>query len=137
MKFKKTLWTRAILHAVLAISGIFTGVYAIKTDSEQTIMYFGFALAFASVLLFSRVIRLMRCPEQMKVREVAEKDERNINIMQKAKSLSLSICMIIATIATICFMVMGKIYIASVIAWCVIVYELIYLISYFVIAKRM
>ncbi len=63
MNFKKTLVTRAILHAILAILGCAVGIFAAKAGAEEAIMYFGFALAFASVLQFTSVIRLMRSPE--------------------------------------------------------------------------
>ena len=87
MEFKKKLKTRlyiAIIYISLGIMMI-TGTFAIKTDNDF-ISSFGFALVVMGIVRIRNYFMITKNEETIKKQQIAETDERNLSILNKAKS---------------------------------------------------
>lgn len=135
MDYKKKLKTRLNTAIIMISVGIIFTVSSIFADSEM-------ASTFGAVFLvmgIARVVqykRLLNDPEEMRRREIVEKDERNVMLWTKARSLAFVIYIIALGIAVIVLQLMEMTQAANIVSWCLMGFVVIYWICYFIIVKK-
>ena len=135
MDYKKKLKTRLNTAIIMISVGIIFTVSSIFADSEM-------ASTFGAVFLvmgIARVVqykRLLNDPEEMHRREIVEKDERNVMLWTKARSLAFVIYIIALGIAVIVLQLMEMSQAANIVSWCLMGFVVIYWICYFIIVKK-
>ena len=135
MDYKKKLKTRLNTAIIMIGVGIIFTVSSIFADSEM-------ASTFGAVFLvmgIARVVqykRLLNDPEEMRRREIVEKDERNVMLWTKARSLAFVIYIIALGIAVIVLQLMEMTQAANIVSWCLMGFVVIYWICYFIIVKK-
>jgi len=133
--YKKKLKTRLNTAIIMISVGIIFTVSSIFADSEM-------ASTFGAVFLvmgIARVVqykRLLNDPEEMHRREIVEKDERNVMLWTKARSLAFVIYIIALGIAVIVLQLMEMSQAANIVSWCLMGFVVIYWICYFIIVKK-
>ena len=90
--FQKKLKQRLYIGIICIALGVmmFVGVFASKTENDL-ISAFGFALAMVDVARIINYLKITKNEESIKKQKVNETDERNLSIIQKAKSATFSI----------------------------------------------
>lgn len=135
MDYKKKLKTRLNTAIIMIGVGIIFTVSSIFADSEM-------ASTFGAVFLvmgIARVVqykRLLNDPEEMRRREIVEKDERNVMLWTKARSFAFIVYVIAAGIAVIVLQLMEMTQAANIVSWCLMGFVVIYWICYFIIVKK-
>ncbi len=137
MDFKKKLKIRLFI----AIGYIFIGLLMIilfniiKTENSF-LSSFGFALIVIGIVHIRNYTIITKNEETIRKREIAEMDERNIAIANKAKSVSFIIYVILACVCVVILELFNKTQLATVLSSTVCVLILIYWISYWIINKK-
>ena len=135
MDYKKKLKARLNTAIIMISVGIIFTVSSIFADSEM-------ASTFGAVFLvmgIARVVqykRLLNDPEEMRRREIVEKDERNVMLWTKARSLAFVIYIIALGIAVIVLQLMEMSQAANIVSLCMMGFIVIYWICYFIIVKK-
>ena len=135
MDYKKKLKTRLNTAIIMISVGIIFTVSSIFADSEM-------ASTFGAVFLvmgIARVVqykRLLNDPEEMRRREIVEKDERNVMLWTKARSLAFVVYIIALGIAVIVLQLMEMTQAANIVSLCMMGFIVIYWICYFIIVKK-
>ena len=135
MDYKKKLKTRLNTAIIMISVGIIFTVSSIFADSEM-------ASTFGAVFLvmgIARVVqykRLLNDPEEMRRREIVEKDERNVMLWTKARSLAFVVYIIALGIAVIVLQLMEMPQAANIVSLCMMGFIVIYWICYFIIVKK-
>ena len=135
MDYKKKLKARLNTAIIMISVGIIFTVSSIFADSEM-------ASTFGAVFLvmgIARVVqykRLLNDPEEMRRREIVEKDERNVMLWTKARSLAFVIYIIALGIAVIVLQLMEMSQAANIVSLCMMGFIVIYWICYFIIIKK-
>ena len=135
MDYKKKLKTRLNTAIIMIGVGIIFTVSSIFADSEM-------ASTFGAVFLvmgIARVVqykRLLNDPEEMRRREIVEKDERNVMLWTKARSLAFVVYIIALGIAVIVLQLMEMSQAANIVSFCMMGFIVIYWICYFIIVKK-
>lgn len=137
MNFRKKLKIR--LYA--AISYLIVGVLMIATtfllETENNFLSsFGLAAAVIGIAKIRNYFIITRNEESVKNREIAENDERNIAICEKSKSMAFFIYIVSAGIGVMVLEILGKAYIAEIIAISVCALALIYWASYQIVKTK-
>lgn len=137
MEFKKKLKIRfwlAISYIVLGLGMIIVAL-VIKPKNEF-LSGFGFAVALIGVVRLRNYLIITKSEERVKAQEIAEKDERNIAIADKAKSFSFMLYILVACIGVIVLHLLGKTQIALILSSSVCTLVVIYWIAYYIIRKK-
>ena len=137
MEFRKKLKIRLsvaigyiLLGALLCV--LFCGLM-LKNDY---IAAMGFSLIVVGALQMWKYFRITKSEESMRSREIKEKDERNISIAHRSKSMAFSMYILLACAASIVLGIMGRVQIAQVLSGNVCVMLLIYLLSCIIIRNK-
>ena len=119
-----------IIGAVFCVIG-YTGI----VENDYVISW-GAALVVCGLIKIVQYILLMRNPEKMEKRAIAEKDERNIMIWEKARSLAFTVYIMAAAIAVIVLFLLNLEFAGHIVAYSVCGFLLIYLICCFIIRRK-
>lgn len=135
MDYKKRLKIRLYLAITWIVLGIFMiGVsYFTKYDMLSS---FGLVFVVMGIARVRRHYRITKDEETLRKYEIAETDERNIKIWTQARSLALSIYIIIACSAVIILHALDMKREADIVAINIFSYIAIYWVSYFIIRKK-
>ncbi len=137
MDYKKKLKMRlffGIGYIVLGLALILT-FCLIATESDY-LSSFGFALIVVGAVRVRNYFLINKNEETLKKQEIAETDERNIAIANKAKSIAFIIYIIAMGISIIVLQILHKSELASVLSGTMCFLLLFYWISYFIIRKK-
>lgn len=137
MDYKQKLKSRlyiAIIYIALGILMI-VGVFATKSENDFT-SSFGLAIIVAGIVRIRNYFKITKNDETIKKQEIAETDERNISIMNKAKSVTFSIYILLSGTAVIILSLFNMHDIARWIAYSVCLLVVIYWITYWIIRKK-
>ncbi len=137
MDFKKRLKTRLIVAITYVVLGIFmiAGALISKTDNSF-ISAFGFALFVVGIARTRSHFIITKSDESIKKYEIAETDERNVEIMHKSRSAAFIIYVVIMCVATIVLSFLELHEVARWISLSAMALVAIYWICYFVIRKK-
>ncbi len=137
MDFRKKLRIRlyvALSYIVLGIA-MFVIFNIIKTGTPF-LSSWGFALFVIGVARTRNYFIITKSEQNIKRQEIAESDERNIYVANKAKSFSFSCYVLIACLSVIILQLFNKTELAYLISISVCVLLVLYWVSYFVIRKK-
>ncbi len=132
-KIKIRLWVR-ICYIILGIGVILAGVIT-KTDNEF-VSAFGVTMVVVGLAQLKRNINPLTSEDKLRRQEIAEKDERNIAIANKARSWAFGLYVIVGCLAVI---VLSFLSLHDIARWIsVSVFSLIafYWISYFIVIRK-
>lgn len=135
MDYKKRLKIRLYLSITWIVLGIFMiGMsYFAKYDMLSS---FGLVFVVMGIARVRRHYRITKDEETLRKYEIAETDERNIKIWTQARSLALSIYIIIACSAVIILHALDMKRDADIVAINIFSFIAIYWVSYFIIRKK-
>lgn len=135
MKFTEKLKARLYASVVIAILGVLligVGVFR-RTDMASS---FGLMFLVIGIARIVQYIKITKNEETLHKREVAETDERNVMLWTKARSLTFSIYILLAAIASVILYMLEMDIIAKTLSYSLFSFILIYWICYFVISRK-
>ena len=112
------------------------GKYNASIIKNEAMLVFGTAFGTCGLVMIVKNIRIFKSTDNFIEKEIAEKDERNIMIWTKARSLTFSVYAVIAGIAIIVLYTVNMEYAAQVIAYNLCGVLVIYWICYFIIRNK-
>lgn len=135
MEYKKKLKTRQYVAYGYILLGIALTVAA-NIWSMDMAFTFGAVFLAMGIARTVQYRRLLNDPEKIRRQEIAEKDERNIMLWTKARSLAFAVYVIAAGIAVIALNLMEMTQAANIVSWCLLGFIAIYWICYFIVVKK-
>ncbi len=137
MEFKKKLKQRLYIGVICLVLGVMmiVGVFASKTNNEF-ISAFGFAVAMVGVARIIQYLKITKNEDSIKKQKINETDERNLSIIQKAKSATFSIYLLISCSVVIITSLIDMPDVAKWIGYSQFVLVIIYWICYWIYQKK-
>ena len=137
MDYKKKLKQRLYIGVIYIVLGVMmiVGVFASKSDNDL-ISVFGFAVAMVGMARIVQYLKITKNEDSIKKQEINETDERNLSIIQKAKSTTFSIYLLITCTAVIITSLFDMPYVAKWIGYSQIALVIIYWSCYLVYQKK-
>ena len=137
MEFKKKLRVRLFIAIGYIIIGLamIIAFNIIKTENNF-LSSFGFALVVIGIVHIRNYRMITKDEENIRKREIAESDERNITIANKAKSYAFVIYVIAACISVIVLKIANKTDLAIILSATIWFLIFVYWVSYFIIRKK-
>ena len=137
MDYKKKLKQRLHYGVICIVLGVIMiiGVTATKSENEY-ISAFGFAVAMVGVARIIQYLKITKNEDSIKKQKINETDERNLSIIQKAKSATFSIYLLISCSVVIVTALIDMPDVAKWIGYSQFVLVIIYWICYWVIRKK-
>lgn len=137
MDYKNKLTTRLYLAIGYALIGIaMTITTFIKQIENNFFLSYGIALVGCGIVLMIKNYKLIKNQEKMKMQEIKEKDERNIMIINKARSTTFSLYIMISFILIILFNILNMQQQALMIAYSTCLLLIIYVICYYIFQRK-
>ena len=138
MDFKKKLKIRLIFSIVYIVLGVgMIVLFNVIKTKNSFLSSFGFALTIIGVAKVRNYILITKNDETIRKQEIAETDERNISISNKAKSISFMIYIVLVVISVIVLQFLNQTLLASILSTSVCILIIIYWISYWIINKKL
>lgn len=137
MDFKKKLKIRLFFAiGYIALGLIMIALFNIIKTENTFLSSFGFALIIVGIAKMRNYFLITKNDETLKKQQIAENDERNISIANKAKSISFIIYIILVCVSIIVLNLLNQVELATILSVSVCVLVLIYWISYWIISKK-
>ena len=136
MDYKKKLKTRlcyAIGYMVVGVALILLQLTG-SVDNEMS-SCFGAAFTVCVVRVI-QYIRLINNKDRMEQREIAEKDERNIMLWEKARSITFGIYVMLAGTAIMVLYAIHMEFVGQIIAYALCTLVVIYWICYIMVKRK-
>jgi purine-cytosine permease-like protein len=137
MDFRRKLKIRlyvAIAYVILGIALIVT-FNIIKTENDF-LSSFGLALVVIGVVHIRRYFLITKNEETIKRRQIAETDERNIAIADKAKSIAFIVYVVLAAVAIIVLELLEYSLLSIVLSLTIGLLVAVYWIAYWTMYKK-
>ncbi len=137
MNYRKKLTIRmcfAIGYTIIGAALIFIGLLG-SYDNEMLSM-FGAAFCVCGIMRIVQNLRIRKNEDSIRQREIAEKDERNIMIWERARSMAFGIYVILAGAAIILLYCLKMNLAAQIIAYMICALVFIYWICYHIVRKK-
>ena len=132
-KWKIRLWAAGgyiLLGALFCLVGWITG------NNTETLESFGSCFVVFGIARIAQYLRLSRNPEQMEAREIAERDERNQMLWDKARSYAFSIYAPATGVAVLVLYLLHKEAAGMILAGSLCGLVLLYVIVYIVLKRK-
>ncbi len=137
MDFKKKLKIRLFLAiGYIALGVAMIVLFLFVSSKNDFLSSFGLALVVIGIVRIRQYAMITKNEETIMRRQIAEGDERNISIANKAKSAAFIIYVFVTCIAIIVLQLIDYTILASILSATVGLLILIYWISYWIIRKR-
>lgn len=137
MTFKKKIKLRVGLAVGYAVLGALMIVLSFFiADEDAYLSSFGLILAVMGLVRCKQYLPLLTDQERLRRREIAETDERSVMIVNRARSLTLTVFTTLCCLTVTALSVLGLREIALTLAAAVFVLTVIYLILYGILSKR-
>lgn len=137
MDYKKKLTIRLTVAIVYAVAGLaMMVVFNLIGTPNEYLSTLGFALLLIGVAKIRRHVLITKNEDTIRRQEIAETDERNVSIANKAKSVAFIIYVILAGVAVVVLQLLQIAEIANVLAMSISALVVFYWISYFIISRR-
>ncbi len=137
MDFKKKLKQRLYLAIGYMIFGVLTIIVANITKTDNQFLFtFGTVLLLCGIARIRVYFRNTKDEKTIRTLEIRETDERNVEIIQKAKSMTFNLSIIIAGFAVIILQLVGMYDKSLFFAYGVCFLILLYWVCYFIIKKK-
>ncbi|MBE6622805.1 MAG: hypothetical protein E7621_01230 [Ruminococcaceae bacterium] len=135
MEFKKKLKKRLYIAVAYTVLGLLMTASSFIIHTDDFISSFGFALFLMGIVRIRNYFIITRTEETIKKREITETDERNILIMNRAKSTAFSIYVLLSSFVVIILSFLNMHELSKCIAIGVCVLVVIYWICYMIYQK--
>lgn len=136
MKFENKLKLRLYLAIGYIVLGVILIIlFNLKGAENSYLSSMGLALIVVGIVRIRNHIIITKNEESIQKQKIAETDERNIAIANKAKSLSFMIYIFMACIAVIVLEILNKTQWVSVISGMVCLLLVIYWVTYLIVRK--
>ena len=129
MDFMKKLKQRFWLAIAYIVIGAALFIVCTFVKENDFLSPFGFAFVVMGIARLRNYFMITK-------QRIVENDERNIAIVQKAKSIAFGVYIIIASIAAVVLRLFNMTDMSKLIAYTVCAFVFIYWVSYFIIRKR-
>lgn len=137
MDFRKKLKTRLWVAIIYVALGIIMTVGGTVTKTDNSfISSFGLILAVMGVVRMRNYLIITKNEERIKKQEIMETDERNVSIVNKARSITFTAYVLLLGVAVIVLSLLNMREIAAWISYSIFLLIIIYWISYFIIRKK-
>ncbi len=137
MDFRKKLKTRLWVALIYVALGIIMTVGGTVTKTDNSfISSFGLILAVMGVVRMRNYLIITKNEERIKKQEIMETDERNVSIVNKARSITFTAYVLLLGVAVIVLSLLNMREIAVWISYSIFLLIIIYWISYFIIRKK-
>ena len=137
MDYKKKLKTRLYYGIICIVLGaiMIIGVTVTKSENEY-ISAFGFAVAMVGVVRIIQYLKITKNEDSIKKQKINETDERNLSIIQRAKSATFSIYLLISSAVVIITALIELPDVAKCLGYSQFVLVIIYWICYCIYRKK-
>lgn len=132
-KLKIRLWV-AISYIVLGIA--MTTVAIVSRTENQFISSFGLALAVMGIARIRNYFLITKNEDTLRKREITETDERNVSIVNKARSTAFTVYILLAGIFVIVMGLLDKIELSIWVSYSVALLVFVYWICYLIYQKK-
>lgn len=137
MEFKKKLKQRLYIAISYLVLGLILLVSAYLSNAgNYFISFFGIALLVMGVMRIFHYHSIIKDEKSLRQREVAETDERNRMMSERAKSWAFSLSIMLAGLAVIVLSLLGFHDYAQPFAWFVCLMTVLYWICWSIIRKK-
>ena len=137
MDFKKKMSQRLWIAVSYIVLGAALALVALITKSEnQFLSSFGIALALMGILRIFQYRKITKSTDTLRKRELAETDERNRMIAERAKSWTFSFSILIAGVVVIVLSLLGYHDAAQPFAWYTCGQVVLYWVFWFILGKK-
>lgn len=137
MNYKQKLKQRLYIGIIYIAVGVMmiVGVFAAKSENEF-ISALGYAIAMVGVARIIQYLKITKNEESIKKQKITETDERNLSIIQKAKSATFSVYILISSTAVIVTSLFDMHDVAKWIAYSQFILVIVYWICYWIYQKK-
>lgn len=137
MNYKNKLKSRLYVAIIYIALGLIMIAGAFVMDMENDfVSSFGLLMIVMGIVRIRNYFIITRNEASIRKQEIAETDERNLSIINKAKSVTFSIYILISGIAVIVLSLLDMRDIAKWISYSICLLLVIYWISYWIIRKK-
>lgn len=137
MDFKKKMKQRLYIAVSYCVLGLILIIADVVNSFENYFIFsFGFALLIMGVLRIVQNRKITNNEKTMHKREIAETDERNIMLSERAKSWTFSFSIMIAGIIVIILSFLGRHELAQPFAWFICLMVALYWIFRLIANKK-
>lgn len=137
MEFKKKLRTRLYLGVSYIIIGIALIIISLVLENPNEFLSpYGTTLAVIGLVRIKHYFAVTKNEETIRMREIAETDERNLEISKKAKNYAFNFYVILASVAIIVLQLLHYEQLVNLLGITVCALITIYWVSYFIIRKK-
>ncbi len=138
MNFKKKLQTRLYVAFTCIVLGLVMIVIPFLVPlPDDFLSSFGFAMVVVGLARIRNYHRITKTEETIRKQEITETDERNLEIINRARSAAFSIYLLLLTAGVIALSLFGLYEVAKWISYAVFLLVLIYWICYLVYRKKL
>ena len=135
MEFKKKLKVRLYYGIGCTVLGVLMMILGFLR-TEEYISSLGLMFLIIGIARVIQYRRITQTEESLRQREIAEKDERNVLLWTKARSLTFTIYSIVLALAVKILQLMEVELIPQILAYCLFTMVLIYWICYFALSRK-
>lgn len=137
MNFKKKLKIRLYCGIGFTLLGIAIIVISnLIRPTNDLLSTFGLCVAVVGIARIRHYFLITKNEESIQKQEIAESDERNVYLSNKARSIAFYIYVLAVSLAVIVFHILGKTEIAVLLSYTVCLLIAIYWLAYFIIRKK-
>ncbi len=137
MDFKKKIKVRLLVGIIYIVLGIAMAIVAVVSKTEnQFISAFGFALTVIGIVRIRNYFLITKNDETLKKQEIIETDERNVSIVNKARSAAFTVYILLAGLFVIAMGLLDKMEISVWVSYSVALLVFIYWICYLIYQKK-
>ncbi len=137
MDFKKKIKVRLLVGIIYIVLGIAMAIVAVVSKTEnQFISAFGFALTVIGIVRIRNYFLITKNDETLKKQEIIETDERNVSIVNKARSAAFTVYILLAGLSVIAMGLLNKMEISIWVSYSVALLVFIYWICYLIYQKK-
>ena len=137
MEFKDKLKTRLYLAIAYIVSGLtMIVVFYVMKNGNEYLSTLGLVLVVVGIARLRRYLRITKTEESVRKQEILETDERNVDMIHKAKSASFNVFVILLCVTIIVLQFLNLTLYVQVLSGVLCALLLIYWVSYFIIRKR-
>ena len=137
MEFKDILKMRLYLAIGCIVAGILMIVGgAVSGRTDTFFSSFGLCLVIIGIVRIRNYKRITKNEQTIRKQEIAETDERNITLSNKARSWAFYLYLVGASVTVLVLLFMGNEDMAALIGYSVCILVALYWVSYFVLKRK-
>ena len=137
MSYKEKIKVRKTLSWIyIALGIVMIAVFFLVKMENSFLSSFGFALFVVGVANLRKYARMTKNEETLRKYEIAESDERIIQIIGKARGVAFALYVIIACVLSTVLHILEKTMLATFLGGSVCFLIFVYWIAYFIISKK-